>query len=556
MKKAGAIVRVSTIKQMDGTSPDKQLITIQTLADEQGYIIEPDNIWKLAESGNLIDREGFRSALDAVAGGKVSRVYVFNVDRLGRNSLEMMLFLRDMGNLGIECWAAESKKVLKWDDFLFQIEAAVASKERQEIVKRTSDGMERAVRRGQFSGGIIAYGYRYNPNTKALELDEDEADLIKKIFAWTVNDQLSAPRIANRLNAMGYPTRYKKDGRKISYKGKRGAESTAGIWRAGRVLNMLKNTAYMGVGEYGKRSKTRKPENRIKITCPAIVSPETYKRAQEILKSHRLTPDNKPNRKYLLRGLIKCELCDLTYVGLYGRVGKRKQSEKRYYVCNGRHSYLKIGKPKCLNASIGADDLEQAVWEDVKFYCQNPEVAIHQLKELHSAKYEDSLPLIKTAEKQIQELQRERKNIITLSIKSKELDVETSDQFLAENKSSLDELINYKERLEYQRSGYEQIEKEIQSVATRLTSLNSTIEHASFEEKYSAISALVKSITVNKNRVGAKDTPVVTITYRFNDPESISSLPVRTPAIVKDCTPVHVDILVIHKNPAPAHLEW
>jgi site-specific DNA recombinase len=536
MKKAGAIIRVSTIKQMDGTSPDKQLITVQTLADEQGYTIEPDNIWKLAESGNLIDREGFRSALDAVAGGKVSRIYVFNVDRLGRNSLEMMLFLRDMGNLGIECWAAESKKVLKWDDFLFQIEAAVASKERQEIIKRTSDGMERAVKRGQFSGGVIAYGYRYNTNSKKLEIDEEESDVIQKIFSWTVNDQLSAPKIANRLNAMGYPTRYKKDGRKISYKGKRGPEFTAGVWRAGRVLNMLKNTAYMGMGEYGKRSKIRKPENRIQITCPAIISPETFRKAQEILSSHRIFSSSKTSRKYLLRSFIKCEFCNLSYVGVYSRTGSHKQIEQRYYVCNGRHSYLKIGKSKCLNASIRADELEQAVWEDVKFYCQNPEIAIHQLRELHSGKYEDSLPLIKNTEKQIQELQRQRKNIVALSIKSKELDAETVDQLLIENKYSLNELLNYKESLVNQRDNYEKIEGEIQSVAARLVSLQSNIENASFDEKFRAISALVKSITVNKNKVGAKDTPVVTITYRFNDPENIPPLPVSMPTVVKDYT--------------------
>ena len=94
MNKAGAIVRVSTVKQLDGTSPDKQLSAIQTFADEQEYYIEPANIWKLAESGNLTDREGFRSALNAATSCKVSRVYVFNVDRLGRNTLEMLLFLR------------------------------------------------------------------------------------------------------------------------------------------------------------------------------------------------------------------------------------------------------------------------------------------------------------------------------------------------------------------------------------------------------------------------------------------------------------------------------
>ena len=122
--------------------------------------------------------------------------------------------------------------------------------------------------------------------------------------------------------------------------------------------------------------------------------------------------------------------------------------------------------------------------------------------------------------------------------------------------NSLDELINYKKSLENQRNNFEQIENEIQSVASCLTSLQSNIENASFEEKYNAISALVKSITVNKNTVGAKDTPVVTITYRFNDPESITPLPIPTPAIVKDCTPVLADIMVTHSSHVPVRLQW
>ncbi|MGA7193615.1 MAG: recombinase family protein [Anaerolineales bacterium] len=536
MNKAGAIIRVSTVKQLDGTSPDKQLVAIQTLASEQGYIIEPANIWKLAESGNLIDREGFRNALEAVTAGKVSRVFVFNVDRLGRNSLEMMLFLRDMGNSDIECWAAESKKVLKWDDFIFQIEAAVASKERQEIIKRTSDGMERAIRRGQFSGGIIAYGYRFNPETKALEVDDEEAKVIKLIFSWTVDEQISTIKIANRLNAMGIPTRYKKDGRKIFYKGKRAAEHTAGIWRAGRILNMMKNTAYMGVWEYGKRSKKRKPENRIKTTCPAIVTPDVFKKAQQVMSSHRISQDNKPTRKYLLRGLIKCELCGLTFIGTYYRTNHVKGKEKRYYVCDGRHSYLKLGKPKCENPYLKASELEDAVWEDVKFYCENPEVAIHQLRENNSTNANDVILPLDEIEKQIREIERQKKNILELSIKSKEVDSESVDALLSENKASLKSLQVYKEQLQNRMSNSKRLEEEIQSVADRLASLQGNIENATYEEKFKAVSALVKSITVNKNKVGEKDIPVVTITYRFNDPESLPAFSPSVSAILEDCT--------------------
>ena len=552
MNKAGAIVRVSTVKQLDGTSPDKQLASIQSFADEQGYSIEPDNIWKLAESGNMIDREGFRSALNAATLGKVSRVYVFSVDRLGRNSLEMMLFLRDIQNSGIECWAAENKKSLRWDDFIFQIEAAVASKERQEIIKRTSDGMERAIKRGQFSGGIIAYGYKYNHETKQLEVDDEEAKVIKMIFSWTIEEHISTVKIAERLNALGTPTRYTKDGRKINYKGKRKERFTAGIWRAGRVLNMMRNPAYMGVWEWGKRSKKRKLDNRIPGYCPAIVSIEEFNKAQEVIHGHRIIQSNEANRKYLLRGLIKCELCGLTYSGVYSRVGKNKESEKRYYVCNGRHSYKKIGKPKCLNLYLNAEEIENAVWEDVKFYCLNPEVVINQLSEERSSKNENIVPQFEGVEKQIQELKRQRNNIIELSIKSKELDAETLDRLLVENKRSLDGLHAYQQELENQRLHHNQLHDELLSVASRLEYLGHNIENATFEERFKVVSELVKSIMANKMVVDGKETPVVTITYRFNEADSSTTIS----SVEEDYTPARAAITATRSSPARARTWW
>ena len=68
----------------------------------------------------------------------------------------------------------------------------------------------------------------------------------------------------------------------------------------------------------------------------------------------------------------------------------------------------------------------------------------------------------------------------------------------------------------------------------RLASLQNNVENASFDEKYRAISALVKSITVNKKRDGRKEVPVVTITYRFNDPESMPHAPDLLSSVVKE----------------------
>lgn len=345
------------------------------------------------------------------------------------------------------------------------------------------------------------------------------------IYAWTVEDHLTTVEIAKRLNDLGIPTRYKKDGRKINHKGKRAEEFTAGIWRAGRVLNMIRNTAYMGVWEWGKRSKKRKPEDRLSGYSPAIVSREEFNKAFEVLQSHRIIPKNDASRRYLLRGLVKCELCGLTFSGVYSRVGKHKEHEKRYYVCNGRHSYIKLGKPKCLSVGINAGEIEKAVWEDVKFYCQNPEVVISQLKEEFATKTENIFPKIEDIERQIQELNRQRENLIALSIKSKELDVETLDRFLAENSSTINRLNNYKQELEKQRINQRQLEDELSYAATRLENLGKNIENASFDERYKVISELIKSITVNKMVIDGKEKPIVTITYRFNEPKSSYTIP-------------------------------
>jgi site-specific DNA recombinase len=230
-------------------------------------------------------------------------------------------YLRQLDDLKIECWSAEKAERLQGDDFLLQIQGAVASKERQEIIKRTQDGLYRAIKAGKYSGEIIAYGYRLNPETKILEIQDNEADFVRQMFDWCLQERLSCVQIAERLNAMGVPIQYEKDGRRIQRKGKREPEKTAGIWRAGRVRNMLCNPAYYGKWEWGKRSKKRKTTDRISGYCPPIISETVFVKVGEILHSNRLFLLENKHRDYLLRGLIKCSICGRTYCGRYSRVG-------------------------------------------------------------------------------------------------------------------------------------------------------------------------------------------------------------------------------------------
>jgi site-specific DNA recombinase len=80
----------------------------------------------------------------------------------------------------------------------------------------------------------------------------------------------------------------------------------------------------------------------------------------------------------LLRGLIKCGVCGLTYIGL---VANRPNGKREfYYRCNGAHSpSVYMARGRCQAKAVRGDQLEQQVWSDVEAFLRNPEPVLQQL---------------------------------------------------------------------------------------------------------------------------------------------------------------------------------
>jgi hypothetical protein len=89
----------------------------------------------------------------------------------------------------------------------------------------------------------------------------------------------------------------------------------------------------MGIHEFGKRTTSGRPP--IPRPVPTIVTETEWKKAQANLKANMLFSARGAKNKYLLRGLIKCGLCGLTYVGVVGNRNTRKATRESYYRCNG-----------------------------------------------------------------------------------------------------------------------------------------------------------------------------------------------------------------------------
>ena len=102
-----------------------------------------------------------------------------------------------------------------------------------------------------------------------------------------------------------------------------------------------------------------------------LVSEETWNAAIATLNRNRIIPNNS-RHTYLLRSVIRCGVCGLTFCGTWARTAPR-------YRCNGAMVERGPFPGKCIGASIKGDLLETTVWSDVSRFLAEPEDLIDEL---------------------------------------------------------------------------------------------------------------------------------------------------------------------------------
>ncbi len=145
---------------------------------------------------------------------------------------------------------------------------------------------------------------------------------------------------AKRLNNLGIPTpgwRYG-DGKK---------RPGAPLWSVATVSNIVHQSAYSGT----HKVRTNGGQDVIEQAVPPVLADRgLQERAAAALTENRRYPDRKNERKYLLRGLVKCAACGAACTGHpAGRRGKTYH----YYTCRAGRPYAGrdgLHKPPYLNA--------------------------------------------------------------------------------------------------------------------------------------------------------------------------------------------------------------
>ncbi len=312
---------------------------------------------------------GFRLLADARR-GLFDEVWVYKIDRLGRDDVDPLVVWRELESLGV---TVRSVTEGVSSPFEYHIRVAMAAEERRAFLARSAAGMERALREGRYPGGIVPFGYKVEGERHTAFLVVDErpvwgsltaAELSRWMFVWSFRGW-SDRRVADELNALGVPTAYAVAGRGIRGK------STQKVWRPNRVGQILTSTTYYGEYRYGKRS-ARPNREVVIVNVPPIVSKELWDAVHGERSVRGRTPLDE-RRRYLLRSLIRCEVCGLNYTGTvsHGEV---------WYRCNGALVARGPLDGRCHGKGIKEEYIAPTIRQDIERLLRNPGELICELE--------------------------------------------------------------------------------------------------------------------------------------------------------------------------------
>ena len=384
-KRALVYARVSTEEQTKGYSLQTQRDECRKYAAQRGYSI----LDEFADdyTGASLDRPALNELRTFVKINFIDVVIVYDLDRLARKSVYQMVIEEELGKEGTKVEYVNGQYADTDEGRLQkQIKASVAEYEKAKILERSKRG-----KRGKAQSGFVVvgarppYGYRVvsEPHKAWLEVDEEEAKVVRLVFRWYAHGDENGKRmslrgIAKQLAAMHIPTR----GDKHAHIAKKMGMY---VWAPAMVRHILLNETYVGTWYFGKtkmisdgKESTRKSKKKcglgkqvgrsreewIPIQVPQIVDHETWQAAQARLEDNKQVINGRPNRsRFLLSKRLSCLKCG------YGIHCQCVRHTHHYYICNGRYQIVS----RCDLPSFRGDLVDGTVWEWVKGLMQDPQ---------------------------------------------------------------------------------------------------------------------------------------------------------------------------------------
>jgi site-specific DNA recombinase len=388
---AAIYARVSSEQQREANTIASQTASLIEFA--KNHDLEVPEEWVFQDegySGATLERPALERVRDLAAEGQIQVVLAYAPDRLSRKYAYQILLIEELARSGVETLFVKAPQGSSAEDqLLVQFQGMIAEYERAQILERSRRGKRHRAQSGEVSVMSGApYGYRYIRKTEeapaAYAVLEAEARVVQRIYEMYTVGELSIGEITRRINAEGIPTR-----------------KASARWERSTVWAVLRNSAYRGVACFGKtrassRTRVIRPQRRrgvitptmtagherpreewIEIPVPALVSEDSFARAQELLEQNKIRSRRRTIEPSIVQGLVSCQKCGYAFARTSTRTSARKI---HYYKCIGSDGWRKLGGPVCNNGRFVRQDLlDPIVWDEVVRLLEDPTLIRQEL---------------------------------------------------------------------------------------------------------------------------------------------------------------------------------
>ena len=354
----------------DSNSIQNQKAILQKFAEDHHF---PSPCFYVDDgfSGGTFQRPAFQQMISDMENGEIGIIVTKDLSRLGRNQLHTGLYIEERFpmfgvryiaiNDNVDTDSSESNDLMPFKNLFNEWFIRDTSRKIRAVLKAKAE-------RGERLGTRAPYGYRKDPDTKNLIVDEEAAAIVRRIFAMCASG--SGPSQIARIlkkEQILTPTMYAYTRYGITHVGL--DTQRPYHWSGDTVADMLENEIYLGntvnmkhsSRSYKDKRRVEHPREECLVfenTHPALITREVWDVVQRVRKNKRRLTKMEEQSKY--SGLVFCADCGSNMVLHRAHT---MSASYNHFTCR---TYKKDGAEVCSAHYIREVALKEIVLETIR----------------------------------------------------------------------------------------------------------------------------------------------------------------------------------------------
>ena len=414
----------------DSNSIQNQKAILQKFAEDHHF---PSPCFYVDDgfSGENFQRPAFQQMISDMENGEIGIIVTKDLSRLGRNQLHTGLYIEERFpmfgvryiaiNDNVDTDSSESNDLMPFKNLFNEWFIRDTNRKIRAVLKAKAE-------RGEWLGTRAPYGYIRNPDTKKLEVDEEAAAIVRRIFAMCAGG--SGPSQIARIlkkEQILTPTMYAYTRFGMNHTCLDTAHPYN--WSDSAIANLLENEIYLGntvnmkysTKSYKDKRRVEHPREECMVfenTHPALITREVWDVVQRVRKNKRRLTKMEEQSKY--SGLVFCADCGAK---MYNHRGKRKKDGREYsvdfYSCSTYTLTFERETQMCFSHTVSTKALNALILETIRttasYAIQNKEEFIQKVRSISQVRQQEAAKELK------RKVAKERKRSAELDVLIKKL---------------------------------------------------------------------------------------------------------------------------------------